>query len=75
MAAATRAELQGSSRLRSDDLRLLGYERQGLSTKEIARLVGVSVSALDSRFQRINAKLGTSHRRHAALRAAIHGLL
>ena len=71
----TRAELQGSSRLRSDDLRLLGYERQGLSTKEIARLVGVSVSALDSRFQRINAKLGTSHRRHAALRAAIHGLL
>jgi hypothetical protein len=30
---------------------------------------------VDSRFQRINAKLDVSSRRNAALRVAIHGLL
>jgi len=71
----TRAELQRNARLRSDDLRLLALERQGLSTKQIARLINSSVTAVDSRFQRINAKLGVTNRRHAALRASIHGLL
>lgn len=71
----TRAELQHHARLRSDDLRMLDFERQGLGTKQIARLLGVSSTAVDSRFQRINAKLNVSSRRNAALRAAIHGLL
>jgi DNA-binding CsgD family transcriptional regulator len=61
--------------LRSDDLKLLALERQGLTTKQIARLVDTSIPAVDSRFQRVNAKMGTANRRHAALRAAIHGLL
>ena len=71
----TRAELQHRARLRSDDLRMLNFERQGLGTKQIARLLGLSSTAVDSRFQRINAKLDVSSRRNAALRAAIHGLL
>jgi DNA-binding CsgD family transcriptional regulator len=71
----TRAELQAGARLRSDDLKLLACERQGLSTKEIARMQKTSITAVDSRFQRINAKLGAANRRHAAQRAAIHGLL
>ena len=71
----TRAELQAGARLRSDDLKLLAFERQGWSTKQIARALDTSITAVDSRFQRINAKLGVASRRHAALRAAIHGLL
>ncbi|MCW5656755.1 MAG: hypothetical protein KIT60_03555 [Burkholderiaceae bacterium] len=71
----TRAELQRAARLRSEDVRLLAFERQGLSTKQIARLVDSSITAVDSRFRRINAKIGASNRRHAATRAAIHGLL
>jgi len=71
----TRTELQNAARLRSEDLRLLALERQGMSTKQIARLVDTSITAVDSRFQRINAKMGTANRRHAALRAAIHELL
>lgn len=71
----TRAELQRHARLRSDDLRMLDFERQGLGTKQIARLLGISSTAVDSRFQRINAKLDVSSRRNAALRAAVHGLL
>ena len=71
----TRAELQHHARLRSDDLRMLEFERQDLGTKQIARLLGISSTAVDSRFQRINAKLDVSSRRNAALRAAIRGLL
>lgn len=71
----TRSELQHRARLRSDDLSMLAFERQGLSTKQIAREKGIGVTAVDSRFQRINAKLGVTSRRNAALRAAIHGLL
>ena len=71
----TRTELMSHARLRSDDLKLLGFERQGLGTKQIARLVGMSGSAVDSRFQRINTKLGAANRHNAALRAAIRGLL
>jgi hypothetical protein len=71
----TRSDLQHRARLRSDDLKMLAFERQGLSTKQIARLLGIGVTAVDSRFQRINAKLDVSSRRNAALRAAIHGLL
>lgn len=71
----TRAELQREARLRSTDLQLLAFERQGLGTKQIARLIDSTLLAVDSRFQRINAKLGVANRRHAALRAAIHGLL
>lgn len=71
----TRADLMSSARLRSDDLRLLGFERQGLGTKQIGRLLGMSIEAVDSRFKRINAKLGVTNRRNAVLRAAINGLL
>lgn len=71
----TRADLQREARLRSADLHLLDLERQGLASKQIARLLDSTVLAVDSRFQRINAKLGVANRRHAALRAAIHGLL
>lgn len=71
----TREDLQRDARLRSSDLQLLAFERQGLATKQIARLIDSTLLAVDSRFQRINAKLGVANRRHAALRAAIHGLL
>lgn len=71
----TRSELTRRARLRSDDLKLLGFERQGLGTKQIARLVGMSAAAVHSRFRRISTKLGAANRRNAALRAAIHGLL
>lgn len=73
--AYTRCELRRSARLRSDDLQLLALERDGLSSKEIARVTGSSSASVDSRFQRIGAKLGCPSRKAAAAKAAAHGLL
>lgn len=47
----TRSELQSGARLRSGDLELLAFERQGLSTAQIARALDTTITAMDSRFQ------------------------
>ena len=71
----TRTQLLETAHLTADDLRLLAWERDGRCTKQIAAKLGVSRSAVNSRFQRINSKLACPNRRLAALRAATHGLL
>ena len=71
----TRTHLMQASRLSRADLELLALERQGLVTKQIARTLGVSAAAVNSRFQRINVKLTSPNRRVSAMRAAAHGLL
>lgn len=73
--ANMRNELMESARLTTADLDLLRHERAGLSTKEIERVVGQSRAAIDSRFQRILARLRVPNRRAAAQFAAEHGLI
>ena len=70
-----RTELISQADITHDDLALLRLERQGHGTKEIARTLCVSTRAVDSRFYRINAKLGMPSRKAAARVAAEYGLI
>jgi DNA-binding CsgD family transcriptional regulator len=71
--ARLRREL--SDRLTPSELELLRHEHLGHGSKLIARALDVSPCAIDSRFQRINARLGVANRR-AAVRLAVEcGLL
>jgi Autoinducer binding domain/Sigma-70, region 4 len=68
-----RCELIARHRITDDDIALLHHEYLGRSTKQIARELGVSPMSVDSRFQRINAKLGAPNRKAAANVAAEYG--
>lgn len=74
-AAQLRSELLAGCKLSPEDLRLLGFEREGRGSKEIAKLLGTSSLSIDSRWQRLNAKLGVSSRAMAARIAAEFGLI
>jgi DNA-binding CsgD family transcriptional regulator len=67
--------LQQVARLKETDIALLKLEREGLSTKEIARRTGLSWASVDSRFQRVSTRLACTTRKAAAQRAAEYGLL
>lgn len=67
-----RADLQRSARLQDQNVDLLAYEWQGLGTKEIAQRTGLSITAVNSRFQRLNRRLNCSSRKASARRAAEH---
>jgi DNA-binding CsgD family transcriptional regulator len=73
--AQIKRELIAEKRITSEDLVLLKRERMGHSTKQIAAALGTSASAIDSRFQRINAKLEVPNRKTAANLAAEYGLI
>ena len=68
-------ELRETARITAEDLALLRHERLGHGTKRIATELGTSPSSVDSRFQRINAKLGVANRKAAASLAAEYGLI
>lgn len=70
-----RKEVIATNKVTEDDLRLLQLEREGKSTKEIAEILSVSVSSIDSRFQRLNAKFNMPSRRATARLAAEYGLI
>lgn len=57
------------------DLALLNHESLGHTTKKIARVLGLSTGSVDSRFQRLNIKLGVANRKAAAHLAAEYGLI
>ena len=67
--------LRSMGQLHGVDIRLLVLQQQGLGTKAIALRTGMSLSAVNSRFQRINVQLGCSNRKRSAKRAAAYGLL
>lgn len=69
------ASLQEAVRLQPRDLLLLALEREGLGTKEISLRTGMSIAAVDSRFQRLNRRLNCPSRKASARRAAEHSLL
>jgi DNA-binding CsgD family transcriptional regulator len=68
-------EIVKAARLTGDDLVLLNYERKGQCSKAIAAALSTSEQAVNSRFQRINARLGVPNRRAAAQLAAEFGLI
>jgi DNA-binding CsgD family transcriptional regulator len=68
-------ELISSARITDEDLLLLRHEREGHSTKEIATQLDTSPSSINSRFQRVNLKLGVPNRRAAATLASEYGLI
>lgn len=61
--------------LTQKDLDLLALEKRGISSKGISRRLGISTSAVDSRYKRLNIKLGVPNRKVAATLASLHGLL
>jgi len=73
--ARIKHELVINARLMEDDLALLAHERLGHSTKYIATALDMSPNAINSRFQRMNAKLGVPNRKAAAQLAAEYGLI
>lgn len=59
------ASLKKQCRLTDEDRTLLRLQRDGLSSKEMARRLATSADAVDSRFQRICAKTRTLNRQRA----------
>jgi len=70
-----RDQLVATTGITATDLALLNQESLGHTTKTIARLLGLSTSSVDSRFQRLNIKLGVANRKAAAHLAAEYGLI
>jgi DNA-binding CsgD family transcriptional regulator len=66
-------EFLRATRLHPEDLNLLELVRRGLSTKAIARALDTTPTSLNSRFQRIIAKLGVPNKMAAAKLAAGYG--
>lgn len=70
-----RLNLQRTANLAARDIELLSMQWHGLSSKAIAQRTGMSVAAVDSRFQRLVRRLDCTSRKAAARRAAEYGLL
>ena len=70
-----RGELIKELGLTDEDLRLLHLELRGAGTKQAAGELGTSPASIDSRWQRLNRKLGSPHRRATARLAAKYGLI
>ena len=70
-----RQELNQQTHLSDAEVRLLERHFAGLSSKQIAHELGVSRESVNSRFQRIVAKLGVRNRRAAARVAIDCGLI
>lgn len=68
-------QLRQSANLQPADIQLLTLEWQGLGTKAISARTGMTPAAVDSRFQRLIARLECRSRKDAARKAAEHGLL
>jgi DNA-binding CsgD family transcriptional regulator len=73
--ARIKSELLQSAQLTAEDLALLAFERRGHSTKYIATRLHLSPHAINSRFQRMNARLGVPNRKSAAQLAAEYGVI
>lgn len=73
--ARVKRELIADARISDEDLVLLAYEWKGHTTKRIANELDTTPSSIDSRFQRVNARLGVPNRRAAARLAAEYGLI
>ncbi|MGS5087107.1 autoinducer binding domain-containing protein [Hydrogenophaga sp. A37] len=75
IAKSMREELLQGVRLTEADLQLLRCEAAGHSSKVIGAAMKLEAKTIDSRFQRVNAKLGAPDRRTAVRIARLYGLL
>lgn len=73
--ARIKRELVVNVKLAEEDLLLLAHERMGHSTKTICTALQMTPTAVNSRFQRLNARLGVPNRKAAAQLAAEYGLI
>jgi len=73
--AQLRSELLQYAALTPDDLTLLQHQLEGHKSKEVARAINTTPIAIDSHWQRLNAKLGVTSRLAAVRRAAEYGLI
>jgi DNA-binding CsgD family transcriptional regulator len=73
--ARLREELTLEAGINEDDRRLLSLEAQGLSSKQIARTLSVSIACVDSRIRRIRARLQAPSRQAAVRVALEYGLI
>ena len=73
--ARLRNELMARARITEGDLELLRHQCLGHSSKRIAAELRVSRSSINSRFQRMNSRLGVTNRRMAARLAVECGLI
>ena len=70
-----KAELIAEAHLSDSDMTLLRHERAGHGSKEIAAALNINAISVDSRWQRLNARLGVSSRNAAARKVAEYGLI
>jgi DNA-binding NarL/FixJ family response regulator len=70
-----RKELIEERGLTLEDLQLLAFERAGLGTKQIASDLGISTTAIDSRWKRLNQKMGMPNRKASASLATEYGVI
>jgi DNA-binding CsgD family transcriptional regulator len=73
--AQLRQELLERAQLSETDMLLLRHARDGRGSKESAAALQVNPVSIDSRWQRLNARLGVNSRVSAASMAAEYGLI
>lgn len=73
--ARIRRELVDSAQLTATELSLVRHQCAGHGSKQIAAELHVSPASIDSRFQRLHAKLGVPNRRQAARLLVDSGLI
>ena len=73
--ASVRRELLESADLTTDDLSLLRMQRDGYQSKDMAKVLNTTPAAVDTRFTRLNRKLGVATRRMASDLVAQAGIL
>ncbi len=67
--------LERPAGLTQRETEVIGLLARGLQTKQIARVLGISVKTADNRIQNVYGKIGVSTRAAAALFAMQHGLV
>jgi DNA-binding CsgD family transcriptional regulator len=70
-----RKEMISTLGITDTDLHLLRLELKGSGTKRIAKELNLSIASVNSRWQRLNAKLGSPHRKFSTRLAARYGLI
>lgn len=75
MLNSLRHELILRSRITEEDIELLRWEDAGASSKRIAAAMDLEATTIDSRFQRLAARMQAPDRRSAARVARLYGVL
>jgi DNA-binding NarL/FixJ family response regulator len=69
------SELMAKSGITADEIALLRHEEAGHTSKMIGAELNLDAKTVDSRFQRLSAKLDAPDRRTAARIARLYGVL